>query len=180
MKQDYIFNGYGLCLINGGAGRLPTLAIIRRLDFSFEARKMSVIVRALTQDEGGGKPAPLMLLSKGAPEALKSCCSSAGLPDDYDRRLFDLSSAGWRVLSCAYRSLGAMSVEEAMRASRSELETGLTFCGFLLIGNELKPTTVSTLNSVKAAGEYYQCWYWVVRVFSGKQCTLCIRFCDHG
>jgi len=93
-----------------------------------------------------------MLLSKGAPEALKACCSVAGLPGDYDRRLFDLSSAGWRVLACAYRVLRGISVDDAMRINRDELEAQMTFCGFLLLGNELKPATIPTLQKICAAG----------------------------
>lgn len=129
------------------------LAALRIFSFDADLRTMSTIVQAF-------KPTDLLatdqfLLVKGAPESIKTRCLPTSLPPDFDSLLKSLSEEGFRVLGCGYKNL-ENNIEKIQQESRANLEKDLTFCGLLVMGNQLKPQTKAILKQVKEA-EVRQC-----------------------
>lgn len=129
----------------------PTfLAALRIFPFDAELRTMSTIVLALNpltkKSEGQ------FILVKGAPESMKARCTKSSLPADFDSFLEGLNMNGCRVLGCAYKELKDKQLSQIQQEPRASLEKDLTFCGFLVMGNQLKPESKSVLNSIKEAG----------------------------
>lgn len=70
-------------------------------------------------------------MTKGAPEVVELLL--AQVPDDYRATYRRLTLAGMRVLALAHRSLPAgTSMATVGKWRRSEVESGLTFAGFLV------------------------------------------------
>jgi cation-transporting ATPase 13A2 len=116
------------------------VAIVRRLEFDSDLRRMSVLAMTLT---GSGSPA-LALLVKGAPESLRPLCG-ATVPADFDETLERHTNDGMRVLACAYRQLAPRDLGRALEDDRGKLEQSLVFAGFLVMENGLKDATARVL-----------------------------------
>jgi len=125
------------------------LAALRIFPFDAELRTMSTVVLAL--DPTKKQPDQQMLLVKGAPEAMKDKCLPASLPKNFDTVLEDLANDGYRVLGCGYKKLKT-PLQQTQQELRASIEKDLTFCGFLIMGNQLKPETKAILNQVQEAG----------------------------
>ena len=91
----------------------------------------------------------MTLYCKGAPERLLPLCINE-VPEDYDRTLDSFTLRGYRVLALAYRKV-SMRWHEVHRIERHEIEKDLTFCGFLVMQNSLKPATVPVIKELNAA-----------------------------
>jgi cation-transporting ATPase 13A2 len=76
------------------------------------------------------------------------------VPVDFESQLQSLALNGDRVLACAYRAFPSMAhtLDPLLRSPRPEMETGLTFAGFLVMENKLKPETAGVLQKLTAAG----------------------------
>jgi len=136
----------------------PFLAVLRIFPFDAELRTMSTIVLEVERKQGLLQQNFVVkdsyrqfLLVKGAPEALKKRCTKQSLPHNFDNFLEGLTLDGYRILGCAYKELKG-SLAQNQQLSRDALEKDLTFCGFLVMGNQLKPETRAVLNEVKNAG----------------------------
>lgn len=70
------------------------------------------------------------------------------MPSDYDNLLDEYSSKGYRVLACGFKKLGN---DASTNAARVYYETRLTFLGFIVFENKLKPATLDVLNELNAA-----------------------------
>jgi len=128
----------------------PTfLAALRIFPFDAELRTMSTIVLALNPSTK--KPAGQYILVKGAPESMKARCSPSSLPANFDSFLEGLNMNGYRVLGCAYKDLTNKPLSQMQQEPRASLEKDLTFLGFLVMGNQLKPETKAILNSIQDA-----------------------------
>ncbi|KAL2621794.1 hypothetical protein R1flu_001999 [Riccia fluitans] len=128
------------------------LAVLRRFDFDSEIRLMSSIVLEMPSSTTTFGEARAWVLVKGAPESLQEVCTSCSLPQDYSNQLQELTLSGYRVLACAYRLLGPVNLQQVLVASRSQMETGLTFCGFVAMENKLKAETSGVLLQLARAG----------------------------
>jgi cation-transporting ATPase 13A3/4/5 len=115
--------------------------IIRRVDFSSERKRMSVVL-------GNNKDGSLRVITKGAPEVLKQLCDPTSLPFNFDEVLEEYTEQGLRVIAIARRRID--SLEEAISASPLALESKLEFLGFFLFENPLKPNTSETILALKA------------------------------
>jgi len=106
---------------------------------------MSVIVKRLHSPG-------MEIFVKGAPEAMTDICSKESLPLDYTERLAYYTHHGYRVIACAYKSVPTLNFVRAQRLKREQAETDLTFLGFIVFENKLKPTTapiIATLGNAR-------------------------------
>ncbi|KAF8929411.1 hypothetical protein BGZ58_008955 [Dissophora ornata] len=119
------------------------LGIIRCFEFVSSLRRMSVIVKRLHSPG-------MEVFVKGAPEVMTDICLKASLPLDYTERLAYYTHHGYRVIACAYKSMPTLNFVRAQRVKREQVESELTFLGFIVFENKLKPTTepiVATLGN---------------------------------
>ena len=104
---------------------------------------MSVIAKKL-------RGSHFMVLVKGAPEALEPLCEASSLPPDYSARLAALATAGYRVVALAGRTLKANFLR-VQKMTRGEAERDLTFLGFLVMQNTLKPESAGVIRELRTA-----------------------------
>jgi len=79
-------------------------------------------------------------------------CIKESLPLDYTERLSYYTHHGYRVIACAYKSVPTLNFVRAQRVKREQVESDLTFLGFIVFENKLKPTTapvVATLGNAR-------------------------------
>ena len=105
---------------------------------------MSVIVKRLH------KPG-MEIFVKGAPEVMTEICIKESLPLDYTDRLSHYTHHGYRVIACAYKSVPTLNFVRAQRVKREQVESDLTFLGFIVFENKLKPTTAPVVATLANA-----------------------------
>ncbi|KAF9583283.1 hypothetical protein BGW38_009827, partial [Lunasporangiospora selenospora] len=110
------------------------LGIIRCFEFVSSLRRMSVIVKRLNSPG-------MEIYVKGAPEVMTDICSKESLPLDYSEKLSYYTHHGYRVIACAYKPMPTLNFVRAQRVKRAQVESELTFLGFIVFENKLKPTT---------------------------------------
>ncbi|KAF9177839.1 hypothetical protein BGZ51_000548 [Haplosporangium sp. Z 767] len=120
------------------------LGIIRCFEFISSLRRMSVIVKKLHSPG-------MEVYVKGAPEAMIDICIKESLPLDYKERLLYYTHHGYRVIACATKSLPTLNFVRAQRVKREQIESELTFLGFIVFENKLKPTTASVVTTLSNA-----------------------------
>ena len=120
--------------------------IYRRFEFLSEMGRMSVIV----QTEGKKE---MRVYTKGAPEIVRTLCKPSTIPKNYDERLADYTTLGYRVLALAWRELTKEERRNKIsNLPREKAESDLIFIGFLIFENMLKPDSrgvIATLNQAK-------------------------------
>ncbi|KAK6465062.1 cation translocating P-type ATPase [Scheffersomyces coipomensis] len=119
-------------------GHTDNFVILKELEFISSLRRMSVITES--NDE-------YYLFTKGAPEVMYDICEPESLPTNYDELLHHYTHSGYRVIACAYKSIH----EKSLNQSRESLESKLTFTGFIIFENKLKPSTKDTLTVLNRA-----------------------------
>jgi len=129
-----------------GSDSLSTeLGIIRQLTFSSSLARMSVVVRELGSRN-------FQVFTKGAPERLEELCTAESIPADYHSRLKEMTLAGYRVLALATRTLDRqVNWVQVQKMKRPDLERNLSFLGFLVMQNTLKPQTSSVIEELSRA-----------------------------
>ncbi|KAG0299865.1 hypothetical protein BGZ98_009702 [Dissophora globulifera] len=120
------------------------LGIIRCFEFVSSLRRMSVIVKKLHSPG-------MDVYVKGAPEAMVDICLKETLPADYKERLSYYTHHGYRVIACGTKSMPALSFVKAQRIKREQVESELTFLGFIIFENKLKPTTAPVVATLANA-----------------------------
>lgn len=83
------------------------------------------------------------------------------VPKDYDKLLSHYTHKGYRVIACASRHLNTLSWVKAQKMTRGEVESDLTFVGFIIFENKLKSNTAgviaelieSNINAVMVTGD---------------------------
>ncbi|CAN3363072.1 vacuolar cation-transporting ATPase Ypk9p [Diutina catenulata] len=111
-----------------------SFTILKEYEFVSSLRRMSVLV--------SGDGHPRLSLVKGAPEVMTDLCDPSSLPSNFDELLHHYTHAGFRVIALAYRELGP---GDAASVDRAQAESSLTFAGFIIFENKLKPSTKPTL-----------------------------------
>ncbi|KAI5451460.1 putative cation-transporting ATPase 1 [Naganishia albida] len=109
----------------------------RRFQFSSAMKRMSTLSYAT--DKSGKR---LLASVKGAPETLKSMFSQ--LPEGYDDTYKYFTRRGSRVLALGWK---IMKIDQGQitHVSRDQVESDLTFAGFLVFHCPLKPDAVQSL-----------------------------------
>ncbi|KAF7303745.1 Cation-transporting ATPase [Mycena indigotica] len=108
------------------------LSIRRRFQFSSALKRMSTI-----STMPGGKTISAV---KGAPETIKGMLGD--VPAHYDATYKYFTRKGSRVLALAIKDMESLSIN---KMSRDQVESNLSFAGFLVFHCPLKPDAVETL-----------------------------------
>ncbi|KAG8985011.1 hypothetical protein FRB93_006112 [Tulasnella sp. JGI-2019a] len=111
------------------------IQIRRRFQFSSALKRMSTIS---TMPNG-----TVLVSVKGAPETIKTMLQT--VPAEYDETYKYFTRRGSRVLALGWKNIGLLSIDKIKHLPRQQVETGLTFAGFLVFHCPLKPDAVETL-----------------------------------
>ncbi|XP_032529694.2 endoplasmic reticulum transmembrane helix translocase [Danaus plexippus] len=145
-------------------GKSPGLKIVHRNHFSSALKRMSVVA-GYQVNERGFMENHYISSVKGAPETIKTMLKE--VPSHYDHVHLTLSRRGARVLALGYRNLGKMSSQEIRDLSREDIESDLTFVGFVIISCPLKS------DSKKAITEIIHASHSVVMITGDNPLTAC-------
>ena len=105
---------------------------------------MSVIVKSFLDQQ-------FKVFVKGSPERIRELCVAESLPGNFDEVLEKYTECGYRVLALAARPMPHLSYLKSQKITREEVESNLTFLGFLIMQNKLKPVTVSVIETLNEA-----------------------------
>ncbi|XP_053601679.1 endoplasmic reticulum transmembrane helix translocase [Plodia interpunctella] len=145
-------------------GKSPGLKIIHRNHFSSALKRMSVIA-GYQINERGFMETHYISSVKGAPETIKTMLKE--VPSHYDHVYLTLSRRGARVLALGYRNLGKLNSQDIRDLSREDVESDLTFVGFVIISCPLKS------DSKKAIAEIVNASHSVVMITGDNPLTAC-------
>ena len=127
--------------VKGGGNDGGSLQIIRRFPFSSALKRMSSVSFRLAHPNAKKQ---VWVSCKGAPETLRHMF--AKIPSDYDEQYKSWARRGKRVLALGYKSLGeSLGVKEIRELNRGDVESGLTFGGFLVFWCPLKEDSVEAI-----------------------------------
>eukprot|EP00808_Paulinella_micropora_P026704 g73567.t1 len=138
---------------SGSFDRLPPvdLVILQRFDFDHRLSTQSSVVRDESQD--GPEKGKVFVYAKGSAEAIKARCSPETVPADFDQVANSYSKEGLYVIALSRRDLQAhevtMLAQGDKKLQRDRVEEGLTFLGFMLFKNEVKPDTAISLEELR-------------------------------
>lgn len=114
------------------------IALLRRFDFTSTLMRSSCIV--MNEIDGSFRG-----YIKGAPERIKELSIKNTVPEDYDAINEYYTKNGYRVIALATKKLVGMTEKQAHIVERHEIESDLSFIGFLIMENKLKPETNGAL-----------------------------------
>ena len=116
--------------------------VIKRFEFDSDLQRASVLVMdSLDSDHH-------YFISKGSSESILSVCNPPSIPKDYEEIYKKYSLEGYYVISCAIKKIiGFCDVSKP----RNELENGLSFVGFILFRNRVKPEAIPTIGILQDA-----------------------------
>ncbi|KAM7083750.1 polyamine-transporting ATPase 13A2 isoform 1-T1 [Ciconia maguari] len=121
------------------------VGILRRFPFSSSLQRMSVLVKLPGE-------ASARVCVKGAPEMVASLCRKETVPLDFSQTLRHYTTDGFRVLGLACKPLSTVTTfEEALQLPRDSVESSLTFLGFLVMKNVLKPESAPVIHLLRNA-----------------------------
>lgn len=128
------------------SGDVPYLiGIIKQHQFSSEKQCMSIIARVLGHRN-------MKVFTKGSPEKIHSLARPETIPDNFYEILNDFTSKGYRVIALGFRELSTtFKLRDVEKMKREQVETNLTFLGFLIMLNSLKPETKPIIEELAAA-----------------------------
>ena len=119
--------------------------IMKQFPFSSSLQRMSVIVNEKDSEVSS-------IYMKGSPEAIISFCQPNSLPADINQLLDLYTKRGYRVLAVASKKFDRkFTLNECKHISRNEAESYLTFLGVIVFENQVKPTTMDTINILQQA-----------------------------
>jgi len=100
----------------------------------------------------------------------------SSVPADYDKTYLALSRRGARVLALGHRDLGTLNHQQLKELKRDELETSLSFAGFVIISCPLKPDSKSVIKELVGSSHH------VMMITGDNPLTAChvarqLRFC---
>ena len=141
-------------LIIGAKAHRYMLRIVKRYHFDPNLKRMSTVARRepvdASQSAQGSSNSneKYLVLTKGAPEALKPCLSE--VPADYDEVYMTFAKRGLRVIALGIRRLtGIDDAAVARTLPRRQAESNLEFCGFAVFSCPLKASSAETLLALK-------------------------------
>ncbi|KAL7752505.1 hypothetical protein RI367_002039 [Sorochytrium milnesiophthora] len=122
----------------------PEFGILKTFEFASTLRRMTVLVKQLSDSA-------LEIFTKGAPEVMRDICRPDSIPEDYDTLLMRLTQKGYRVIAVAAKTLPHTTFLKAQKLTRAEVESELTFLGFLVFENKLKPGSSAAIAELSRA-----------------------------
>lgn len=121
------------------------LGVLKTFEFVSQLRRASVVVRQFGSRSGS-------VYVKGAPESMKDICRPDSLPSDYEDLLGYYTHRGFRVIACATKTIQKLNWLKVQKMNRTEAENDLTFVGFIVFENKLKPSTTPVIEELGRAG----------------------------
>ncbi|EAW09940.1 ion-transporting P-type ATPase SPF1 [Aspergillus clavatus NRRL 1] len=130
-----------------GTRALESVQIKRRFQFSSALKRQSTIATIVTNDRKTSKKTKAAFVGvKGAPETIRTMLDK--IPPHYEETFKYFTRNGARVLALAYKYLSTESELSQGRINnyvREEVESGLTFAGFLVLQCPLKDDAVKSV-----------------------------------
>ena len=120
------------------------LGVLKQFEFSSQLRRASVIVTQFGANSGE-------VYLKGAPETMRDVCRPETFPIDYEELLSHYTHRGFRVIGCATKNMPKMNWVKVQKMSRQDAESNLTFLGFIIFENKLKPSTPGIIRELSLA-----------------------------
>lgn len=117
---------------------LPPLKILHRFPFSSKLKRMSVVASSGSEN---------WVLTKGAPETIFDLLSDP-VPTNYNEIAYHHMSRGRRVLAMAWKNIQ----RTPKKPDRSDVESSLTFAGFLVLQCPLKADTKPVIRELHRSG----------------------------
>ncbi|CUT99643.1 cation transporting ATPase 13A3 [Echinococcus multilocularis] len=129
------------------------LGVLRRFPFSPTAQRQSVVVETV------GSEGEIVVLSKGAPEAIVRHCDFQTVPKDFENKLSYFARRGHRVLALAWKPIcrttnsesgesGGVWVKIYQFQKREDFECDLRFLGLVVLDNPPKPESEPTISEL--------------------------------
>ncbi|WFD28830.1 putative cation-transporting ATPase 1 [Malassezia nana] len=125
-------------VVPGSNGQGPAVHLCARFHFSSALKRMSTVSKVASRKS-------LLGAVKGAPEVLKPML--AEVPSNYDALYRHYTRRGSRVIALAYRWLD-MEVSQARALKREQVESQLSFAGFLVLHCPLKPDAIESVRQL--------------------------------
>ena len=123
--------------INNIINKHYEIGIVKRFDFSSKLQRMSVLVKNTNESF-------FKCFVKGSPEKIKKLCDPSTLPLDFNEKLDNCTSKGYRVLAMGYKMID-MDINQCLEMERAYAENNIIFLGLLIVQNRLKNATPSVL-----------------------------------
>ncbi|KAG7396002.1 hypothetical protein PHYBOEH_002908 [Phytophthora boehmeriae] len=146
-SENTVMPGQFAAVIASPIGKL--FGVVARFPFDAARQRSSVVIEDL---DSGNRFA----YAKGSPEAIKKVCSTNTLPNNYVARARSYAHQGFYVVALATKTVPAAVVspksEAAEPMARDAVESSLTFLGFLLFVNQVKPESPYVVGSLEEAG----------------------------
>lgn len=120
------------------------LGILKKFEFKSSLQRMSVIMRHLQEEK-------TYAIVKGSPEMMQKLCLPETMPADFSKVLYEYAHKGFRVIAFGYKELN-QPWKNLQKASREEIESDLTFIGFICMQNKMKPDSKKVITSLNEAG----------------------------
>ncbi|GMH87841.1 hypothetical protein TrVE_jg6816 [Triparma verrucosa] len=128
-----------------GEGGGKSIRIVHRFGFDSKLKRMSCVI--------ADDKLKLKLVAKGAPEKLKEFFNADTVPEDYDKVSMAHMAKGRRVLALGTKALSQdVTIGKVKTLKRSDLESNLTFCGFIVLTCPLKTDTTPVISELTSSG----------------------------
>lgn len=144
-EEDVETQGISCSKVYPNAGN-QGLLILKEYEFLSALRRMSILAKDVLSGES-------IVYTKGAPEVMLDICLKESLPSNYEEILHHYTHNGYRVIACAYKKFAKNQQKLNMKAlpTRDEIESNMTFAGFIVFENKLKESTAATLEVLNDA-----------------------------
>ena len=113
------------------------IGIVKRFDFSSKLQRMTTISKNINEDY-------FKAFCKGSPEKVKDLCKPETIPLNFESKLNNYTTKGYRVLAMAAKGI-KMDFQQSQSISREDVEKNMIFLGFLIVQNKLKEKTKESL-----------------------------------
>lgn len=127
-------------------GKFKALKIYQRYHFSSSLKRMSVLAGYIQSYTG---ETHYLGTVKGAPETVMKMLKV--IPPGYEETYLEYSRRGARVLALGIRELGKMDHQAVREMKREDVESELTFVGFVIISCPLKPDSKAIVKEILQA-----------------------------
>jgi cation-transporting ATPase 13A3/4/5 len=121
------------------------LGVLHIFHFTSHLKRMGVVTIDLTTSK-------YSFYIKGAPEIVSSLCIPSTLPPNFSAILTQYSSAGYRVIACAFKPLPSINLPFLKTSPIHQIENQLIFLGLIILQNSIKPECPLIMHDLKEAG----------------------------
>jgi manganese-transporting P-type ATPase len=127
-------------------GKFKALKIYQRYHFSSSLKRMSVLAGYIQSYTG---ETHYIGTVKGAPEVLMKMLKT--VPEGYQETYLEYSRRGARVLALGIKEFGKIDHQAVREMKREDVESDLTFVGFVIISCPLKPDSKAVVKEILQA-----------------------------